>query len=55
MLDTGATQLFVSYKLAAKLPATVWTTMPLTVMLPTGKMLVATLAIQLDILINEII
>ena len=55
MLDTGTMQLFVSCKLAEKLPATVQTTMPLTVILPMGKMLVATLAIQLDILIDDFI
>ena len=42
MLDTGAMRLFVSQKLAAKLPATVQTTMPLTVTLPMGKTMVAT-------------
>ena len=42
MLDTGAMWLFVSQKLAAKLPATIQTTMPLTVMLPMGKTMVGT-------------
>ena len=55
MLDTGTTWLFISWKLAAKLPATVQTTMPLTVMLPMGKIMVATLAIQLDMLIDDFI
>ena len=45
MLDTSAMPSFVSYKLAAKLPATIQTTMPLTVILPTAKTLVGTLAI----------
>ena len=53
VLDTGATQLFVSRKLAAKLPDTIQTTMPLAVMLAMGKTRVATLAIQLDILIDN--
>ena len=52
MLDTGTTQPFVSYKLAAKLPATVQTTMPLTLVWQKGKTMVATLAIQLDTLID---
>ena len=55
MLDTGATQSFVSQKLAVKLLATVQTTMPLTVILPMGKIMVATSAIQLDMLINNFI
>ena len=55
MLDTGTTWLFVSYKLAAKLPAIVQTTMPLTVMLPMGKTMFATTAIQLDMLIDDFI
>ena len=55
MLDTGATRLFISHKLAAKLPATAQTTTPLTVMLPMGKTMVATLAIQLDMLIDDFI
>ena len=54
MLDTGATWSFVSRKLAAKLPATIQTTTPLTVMLPMGKKMVATLAIQLDMLIDDL-
>ena len=37
MLDIGAMQSFVSHKLAAKLPATIQTTMPLTITFPTGK------------------
>ena len=41
MLDTGVTWLFVSYKLAVKLPATIQPMMPLTVMLTMGKTLVA--------------
>ena len=52
ILDIGGTWLFVSHKLAVKLPATIQTTKPLTVMLPTGKILVTTLAIQLDKLID---
>ena len=42
MLDTGTTWSFVSHKLAAILPATVQTTMPLTITVPTGKTMVAT-------------
>ena len=37
MLDTGAMRSFVSHKLAAKLPAIVYTMTPLTVALPTGR------------------
>ena len=55
MLDTGAMQLFVNQKLAAKLLATIQTTTPLIVMLPMGKTMVATLAIQLDMLIDNFI
>ena len=55
MLDTGTMRMFVSHKLAAKLPATIQNTMPLTVMLPMGKTMVATSAIQLDILIDDFI
>ena len=55
MLDTGTTQLFVSYKLAAKLPATAQTTMPLTITLLMEKTLVATAAIQLDIFVDDFI
>ena len=55
MLDTGATWLFVIYKLAAKLPATIQSTKPLTLTLATGKALVATSAIQLDMLIDDFI
>ena len=55
ILNTGATHLFVSCKLAEKLPATVQTTMPLIVMLTTEKILVAILAIQLDLLIDSFI
>ena len=55
MLDTGATWSFVSRKLAAQLPATVQTTSPLTVTLPTGKIMTMTSAIQLDMLINDFI
>ena len=55
MLDIGATCSFVSHKLAAQLPATVQTTAPLTVMLPTGKMMTTTSAIQLDMLIDDFI
>ena len=54
-LDIGAMQLFVSHKLAKKLPATIQTTMPLTVILPMGKTMVATSAIQLDMLIDDFI
>ena len=42
MLDTGTMRLFVSQKLAAKLPAMVQTTMLLTVTLPMGKTMFAT-------------
>ena len=52
MLDTDAVQSLVSCKLAEKLPATIQTTMPLTVILLIGKTMVATLATQLDILID---
>ena len=45
MLDTGVTQSFVNHKLAEKLPATIQPITPLTITLPTGKTLVATLAI----------
>ena len=55
MLTTGATQSFVSNKLPVKLPATIQTTIPLPVILPTGKTMVATSAIQLDILIDDFI
>ena len=55
MLNIGATQSFVSCKLVAKLLATVQITMSLTVILPMGKTIVATLAIQLDMLINNFI
>ena len=51
ILDTGAMRLFVSCKLAAKLPATVQPTTPLTIVLPMGKTLIATLAIQLYVMI----
>ena len=55
ILDTGAKQSFVSRKLAEKLPATVQTMKPLSITLPTGKMLGATSAIKLDILIDDFI
>ena len=55
MLDMGTMWSFVSYKLAAKLPAIVQTMMPLTVILPMGKTRVATSAIQLDMLIDNFI
>ena len=42
-------------KLAAKLPATVQTTTPLPVKFPTGKTMVATLTIQLDMFLNDFI
>ena len=42
MLDTGAMWLFVNQKWAAKLLATMQTTMPLIITLPTGKTMVAT-------------
>ena len=42
MLDTSTTWSFVCQQLTAKLPATIQTTMPLTVTLPTGKKMVAT-------------
>ena len=50
---TQVPQLFVSHKLEAKLQ--VHTTMPLTITLPIGKTMVATLAIQLDMLIDDLI
>ena len=55
ILDTGAMWLSISCKLALKLPATVQTTLPLAVTLPMGKILVATLAIQLDMVIYNFI
>ena len=55
MLDTGAMRSFVSHKLAEKLPAKVQTTTPLMVILPTGKIMTATSAIQLDMLIDNFI
>ena len=55
MLDTGTMQSFVNHKLAAKLPATAQTTMPLTITLQMGKTLVATAAIQLDIFVDNFI
>ena len=55
ILDIGSTQLFVSYKLAAKLPAIVQTMTPLTIMLLMGKTMVTTSAIQLDMLIDTFI
>ena len=55
MLDTGTMLSFVSCKLAAKLPAIIQTMTPLTVTLPTGKIMVATTAIQLDMLIDDLI
>ena len=53
MLDTGAIWLFVGCKLAEKLPATVQTMKPPTAILPMGKTLVSTTAINLDMLIDE--
>ena len=53
MLDMGTMQLFVSHKLAVKLPAIVQFTKPLTVILLTGIILLAILAIQLDMLIDN--
>ena len=55
MLDTGATWLFMSHILAEKLPAIVQTMTTLTVKLPMGKTMVATSAIQLDMLIDDFI
>ena len=55
MLDTGAMQSFVSHKLAAKLLITIQTTMLWTIVLLTGKTMVTTLAIQLDIFIDNFI
>ena len=55
MLDTGAMWSFVSHKLAAKLPATIQTMRPLIIMLLTGKMLVATSSIKLNMLIDNFI
>ena len=42
ILDTGAMQSFVNCKLAKKLPVTIQPMIPLTVILPMGKALVAT-------------
>ena len=55
IFDAGAMQLFLSCKLAAKLSVTIQTTMLLTVTLPIGKMLVVTLAIQLDMFFDNFI
>ena len=55
IFDVGAMQLFVSCKLAANLSVTIQTTMLLTVTLPIGKMLVVTLAIQLDMFFDNFI
>ena len=55
MLDAGTMWLFVSRKLAAKLLATIQTTMPLIVTFPMGKKMVATKAIQSDMLIDDFI
>ena len=55
IFDAGAMQLFISGKLAAKLSVTIQTTMLLTIILPIGKMLVVTLAIQLDMFFNNFI
>ena len=55
MLDMGAMRSFVSRKLAAQLLATVQTMAPLTVTLPTGKMMTTISAIQLDMLIDNFI
>ena len=55
MIDTGTTQSFVSHKVVVKLPATIQITKTLTVILPTGKILVAMLAIQLDMLTDAFI
>ena len=55
MLDTGATQSFVSHKLAEKLLATIHTMKPLMVMLPMGKTMVATTAISLEMPIDNFI
>ena len=55
ILDTGATRSFLCHKLAAKLPAVLETMMPLAVTLPIGKTMIATSAIQLDMLIDNFI
>ena len=55
MLDTGAMLLFVSHKLAKKLPATIQMMKSLTTMLPMGMTLVAIMAIDLNMLINDYI
>ena len=55
ILHIGAIHSFVNCKLVVKLPATVQTTMPLIVILPIEGILVATPAIQLDILIIDFI
>ena len=55
ILDADAKYLFVSHKLTVKLLATVQPMTPLTIMLPMGKILVATSAIQLDMLIDILI
>ena len=53
MLDVCTMQSYVSCKLAAKLSAIIQSMTPLTIMLPTGKTMVATTAIQLDMVIND--
>ena len=55
MLDTGAMQSFIGCKLAEKLPATVQNLKPLIVMVPIGKIMVATMVIDLDMLIDNFI
>ena len=54
MLDTGVTRSFVSRKPAETLPATIQPTNPLAIILPMGKALVGILAIQLDMLIDDL-
>ena len=55
MLDTGITRSFVNHKLAEKLPLTIQTTKSLTITLQTGKTLAATMAINLDMLIDDFV
>ena len=55
MLDICAMWSFMSCKLAAKLSAIVQTMTPITIILPMVKTMVATSAIQLDMLINNFI
>ena len=54
-LDTVATWSFISHKLAENLPATIQPTLPLTVILPIGKILVVFSSKKVDMLIDDFI